>query len=67
VLEGALGFLLVVMWLGAFVALLAWVTGRAQRRRHGGRALHLIPWYLGGEMDVHVDPPKSSRGPRSDR
>jgi len=63
--EGALAFLVAAIWLGAFVALLAWVTGRARRRRHGGRPLHLISWYLGGEMETHLDaPPETSRARR---
>jgi len=65
--EGAFAFLVGAIWLGALVALLAWVTGRAQRRRHGGRPLHLISWYLGGEPDIHLDPPKSARSERSGR
>jgi len=63
--EGALAFLVGAIWLGAIVALLAWLTGRAQRRRHGGRPLHLIPWYLGGEVDRPFDtPPEDSRARR---
>jgi len=63
--EGALAFLVGAMWLGAIVALLAWLTGRAQRRRHGGRPLHLISWYLGGEVERPFEaPPVDSPGRR---
>jgi hypothetical protein len=68
-LEGALAFLVAAMWLGAIVALLAWLTGRVQRRRHGGRPLHLVPWFLGGEVERPFEaPPNGSRaGRRSSR
>ena len=67
--EGALAFLVGAIWLGAIVALLAWLTRRAERRRHGGRPLHLIPWYLGGEVQPPLEaPPEDSRkGRRSGR
>lgn len=67
--EGALAFLIGAIWLGALVALVAWVTGRARRRRHGGSPLHLIPWYLGGEVERPFEhPPETSRtGRRSGR
>jgi hypothetical protein len=60
--KGALAFLVGAIWLGAIVALLAWITGHAQRRRHGGRPLHLIPWYRGGEVERPFEaPPEESR------
>ncbi|TMC69147.1 MAG: hypothetical protein E6J13_12090 [Chloroflexi bacterium] len=68
--EGALAFLVGAVWLGAFVALLAWVTRRRLRsRKTGGRPLHLISPYLGGEMEIPFDrPPETSRTRRgSDR
>lgn len=63
--EGALAFLVGAVWLGAIVALAGWLTRRAQRRRHGGRPLHLIPWYLGGEVQSPFEhPPEDSRSDR---
>jgi hypothetical protein len=60
--EGTLAFVVGAIWLGAVVAVLAWLTGRAQRRRHGGRPLHLISWYLGGEVERPFEhPPETSR------
>ena len=67
--ELAFAFLVGGVWLGAIVALLAWVTRRMRRRRSGGRPLHLIPWYLGGEVQMPLDaPPENTRaGRRSGR
>src|SRR5712691_2952954 len=63
--EGALAFLIAAVWLGAVAALLAWVTRRLHRRTGGGRPLHLIPWYLGGEAERPLEaPPESSRARR---
>jgi hypothetical protein len=60
--EGALAFLIGAIWLGAIVGVFAWLTRRGLRRTHGGRPLHLIPWYLGGEPDRPFEtPPESSR------
>jgi hypothetical protein len=63
--EGALAFLVAAIWLGAIVGIFAWLTRRGLRRTHGGRPLHLIPWYLGGEVErPSQTPPDSSRAER---
>ena len=63
--EGSLAFLIAAVWLGAIVGILAWLTRRVLARGHGGRPLHLIPWYLGGEVERPFEaPPESSRAER---
>jgi hypothetical protein len=58
--EGALAFLVAAIWLSAIVGVFAWLTRRVLRRTHGGRPLHLIPWYLGGEVQRPLETPSDS-------
>ena len=65
-LSGALGVLVMVIWLFVIVLVVGLLAFAGRRRaiRRGTYPLHLLPWYLGGSPKVDVELPDDQRSAR---
>jgi len=66
-IELGIAAILVILWLGLIVAVVGLISMRLRKRslRRGTWPVRLIPWYLGGTPEVHLDaPPESARAKR---
>jgi cytochrome c oxidase assembly factor CtaG len=66
---GALGLVVLLLWLACIVLLVGYLARRGRRRafRRGTHPLRLLPWYLGGLPEADVAPPDARRGRRGRR
>ena len=65
-LSGAVGVLVLVIWLAVIVLVVGLLAFAGRRRaiRRGTHPLRLLPWYLGGPPKADVDLPNDKRSAR---
>ena len=65
-LSGAVGVLVMVIWLAVIVLVVGLLAFAGRRRaiRRGTHPLRLLPWYLGGPPKVDVPLPDDKRSAR---
>jgi hypothetical protein len=65
-LSGAIGVLVMVIWLFVIVLVVGLLAfaGRRRALRRGTYPLHLLPWYLGGPPKIDAGQPDDKRSAR---